>query len=259
VTDAWDDEDRAIARALGADVPVDHGTSAERATDDAPDDEATADDATDDATFADYEAVVAMLPFEAVAPAPELEDRVVAAALARRPATIRSIDPAVRSADTKRNAGKPARAHSTRRWVGAGVAAVAAAAIVVVLLAGRTPSGSGSTGGRIQPAAANGGVARVLAEPGTRQGVLRSPTGVSGGRVVLDPSGSGYLTGLRIPSAGTTEWLWLDTASPVRVGPIPRASTVHFVVHGDVSAVRGVIITTDPAASEPFSLRARLG
>jgi hypothetical protein len=233
VTDAWDDEDRAIARALGAEPP---------------DDGARADD--DDAV-ADYDAVVAMLPFDEVAPAADLEDRVVAAALARRPAAVRSID-------TTRNAGGPAGGRSARRWLGAGAAAVAAAAIVVVLIAGRTPSGSGSPGGDFEPAAANGGVAHVLAEPGTRQGVLRSPSGVAGGRVLLDPSGSGYLTGLPIPAGRATNWLWLDTASPVRVGSIPRASTVHFVVHGDVAAVRGVIITTDPGAPEPFSLRARV-
>jgi hypothetical protein len=130
--------------------------------------------------------------------------------------------------------------------------------IVVVLIAGRTPSGSGSPGGRIEPAAANGGIARVLTEPGTRQGTLRTPTGAAGGRVALDPNGSGYLTGLQVPPGSATKWLWLDTAAPVRVGSIPRASTVHFVVHGDVGAVRGVIITTDPGALEPFSLRARL-
>ena len=100
---------------------------------------------------------------------------------------------------------------------------MAAAAIVVVLLAGRTPSGPGSPGARIEPAAATGGVAQVLAEPGTRQGVLRTPTGVAGGRVVLGPDGPGYLTGLAPAPRGATRWLWLDTASgPVRVGIDPR-------------------------------------
>jgi hypothetical protein len=231
VTDAWDDEDGAIARALGVEPP--DGVRV------------------DDESVADYEAVVAMLPFEEVEPAGDLEDRVVAAALSRRPAAVRSIN-------TTRNAGEPARTRSVRRWLGAGAAAVAAAAVVVVLIAGRTPSGSGSTGGRIEPAAANGGIAKVLAEPGTRQGVLRSPTGVAGGRVLLDLGGSGYLTGLAIPAGTATSWLWLDTASPVRVGSIPDESTVHFVVHGDVGAVRGVIVTTDPGAPAPFSLRARL-
>jgi hypothetical protein len=231
VTDAWDAEDRAIARALGVEPPDDGGRA-------------------DEDTVADYEAVVSALPFEEVAPAADLEDRMVSAALARRPAAVRAIN-------TTRNADKPARARSARRWLAAGVAAVAAAAIVVVLIAGRTPSGSGA-GGRVEPAAANGGVAKVLADPGTRKGVLRSPTGVAGGKVLLDPGGSGYLTGLPIPAGGTTSWLWLETVSPVRVGPIPDASTVHFVVHGDVGAVRGVIITTDPGAPAPFSWRALL-
>ena len=85
VTDAWDDEDRAIARALGVDAA--RRRRARRSID----------------AVADYEAVLAALPFDEVAPAPELEDRMVAAALARRPAAARSID-------RRGDAGEPARA-----------------------------------------------------------------------------------------------------------------------------------------------------
>jgi len=49
VTDAWDDEDRAIARALGVDGPeTDASINAE--------------------LVAEYETVLAQLPFDAVAP-----------------------------------------------------------------------------------------------------------------------------------------------------------------------------------------------
>jgi hypothetical protein len=227
VTDTWDDDDRAIARALGAD---------------GPDDEV----AVDDAVVADYEEVLAHLPFEQAAPAADLEDRVVAAALERRPATARALD-------------APRRRHVSRGWIGAAAAAVAAAAIVVVLIAGRSPSGPGAPAGRIESAAASGGVARVLADPGTRKGVLRAADGAPGGRVALDPHGSGYLTGLQIPAANTTPWLWLETDSaPVPVGSIPRSATVHFVVRGDVEAVRGVIVSTGADAPEPVSLRGPL-
>jgi hypothetical protein len=137
---------------------------------------------------------------------------------------------------------------------------VAAAAIIVVLLAGRTPSVPGPSGGRIEPAASAGDVTQVLAEPGTRQGVLRTPAGVAGGRVVLGADGSGYLTGLNLGSGNAkTYWLWLDTGpSPVRVGSIPDSSTVHFVVRGDVNAVAGVIISSAANAPDPVSLRASL-
>ena len=234
MTDTWDDEDRAIARALRAEAPDDG----------AP---------VDDDAVADYEAVVALLPVDEVTPPSGLEDRVVAAALARRPAAVRSID-------RSRNVLPPASTHGSRRWIGAAAAAVAAAAIIVVLFAGRTPSVPSSPGARIQPVASPGDLGRVLTAPGTRQGVLRTPAGVDAGRAILDPKGSGFLTGLSFPAASRTNyWLWLDTdTAPVRVGIIPIASTVHFVVHGDVRAVRGVIISSAADAPQPVSLRAAL-
>jgi hypothetical protein len=64
-------EDRVIARALDAD----------------DNDEA----AMDRATLDEYRRVVALLPFDEIEPPAALEDRVLAAALARRPATVRSI------------------------------------------------------------------------------------------------------------------------------------------------------------------------
>ena len=90
----------------------------------------------------------------------------------------------------------------------------------------------------------------VLGERGTRKGVLRTESGATAGRVALGLRGEGYLYDLeaRAPNA---QWLWLDTASgPVRVGRMPRASSVHFVVRGDVGTVNGVFVTTDatPAA-----------
>jgi hypothetical protein len=233
VTDTWDHDDRAIARALGADVP-DVGARI------------------DEGAVADYDAVLAFLPFDEVAPPRDLEDRVVAAALAQRPAAVRAID-------GKRDRGRK-RTRVSGRWLGAAAAAVAAAAIVVVLLAGRTPSVPGSPAGRIATAAATGDAAQVRTASGTRHGILRTPAGVTGGEALLGAQGSGYLTGLHVPPGGApTSWLWLDTGpSPVRVGALPAASTVHFVVRGDVAAVRGVIISTSPDAPEPVSLRASL-
>lgn len=234
MTDAWDDDDRAIARALGAYVPDDGAPI-------------------DEAAVADYDAVLARFPFDDVVPPPELEDRVVAAALARRPAAVRAIDGKRRE--------EPARHRRlSARVIGAAGAAVAAAVIVVLLLAGRTPSVPGSAGGRVEPAASRGDAAQVQNAAGTRRGVLRTPAGETGGEALLGADGSGYLTGLHVPPGnGTTSWLWLETGpSPVRVGALPAASTVHFMVHGDVAAVRGVIISASPDAPEPFSLRASL-
>jgi len=93
-------------------------------------------------------------------------------------------------------------------------------------------------------------VARVLAEPGARQGVLRTGTGTTVGRLALGPDGQGYLYGL--PDRSSAQWLWLETASgPVRVGRMTPSSSVHFVVHGDVDAVKGVFVTNDATSGSP--------
>jgi hypothetical protein len=65
VTDAWDAEDQAIARALDAES------------------EARTPDA-DPRVVDEYRAVLGRFPVEEVAPPPELEDRIVAAAAERR-------------------------------------------------------------------------------------------------------------------------------------------------------------------------------
>jgi hypothetical protein len=234
MTDAWDDEDRAIARALGAEVP-----------------EGEAAPAPDPAALAEYEAVLAALPFEAVAPRPELENEMVATALARRPAAARAIGSAPSS---RRRAVSP-------RWIATGMAVAAAAAIAVALAVGGTATGPASPGGRIAPAAATGSVARVLAEAGTRTGVLHAPDGATTGKVALGTDGQGFLYDLP-PSTGTARWLWLDAGSEqVLVGRLGDASTVHFVVSGDVNAVRRVLVTTErgtPATPGPVQSVATL-
>ena len=74
-----DAEDRAIARALDADDAASLVTGVGSADDDMS--------ATDE-----YREALSYLPFAEVEPAPELEDRVVAAALARRPADVPALE-----------------------------------------------------------------------------------------------------------------------------------------------------------------------
>ena len=237
MTDAWDDEDRAIARALGVDAPeVDAASSVN------PD------------AVADYETVLAQFPFDAIAPRPELENEVVAAALARRPAAARAID----------RRRLPTRRSVSPRWIAIGASVAVAAAIVVVLAVGRTGTGPGSPGARIAAAASTDNVARVLADPRTRMGVLRSPRGSTDGRVALGYDGQGFLYEWTPPQSSNAQWLWLDTGSgPVLVGRPATAPTIHFVVRGDVAAVDGVFVTTEttqgtPRTPGPVSSRATL-
>ena len=69
---------------------------------------------------------------------------------------------------------------------------------------------------------------------------------------MLDPSARAISPA---PAAGpdtTLQWLWLDTTSgAVRVGPLGRAETVHFVVHGHPDAVLGIIVTAEPNGTTP--------
>jgi hypothetical protein len=217
MTDTWDDDDRAIARALGVDAP--------------PGAEADAD------AISEYETVLGALPFEPVAPRPGLEHEVVAAALARRPAAARAIG----------HVPARARRSTSLRWVAIAATAAAAAAIALVLAVGvLRPEQPDAPGGHIAAASATGSVAQVLAEPGTRTAALRAANGTTVGRVALSADGQGYLYDLTPAADGRARLLWLDTtADPVRVGLMPTTRTVHFVVRGDVSAVRGVFVTAD--------------
>jgi hypothetical protein len=237
MTDAWDEEDRVIARALGVDAPEVDGVRSVN-----PD------------AVAEYETVLAQLPFDAIDPRPELESEVVAAALARRPAAALAIDR--RSSPTRRSVSP--------RWIAIGAAVAVAAAIVVGLAVGRPGTGPGSPGARIAAAASTDNVARVLADPRTRKGVLRSENGVTDGRVALGADGQGFLYERTPAKPPNAQWLWLDTGSgPVLVGRVATAPTIHFVVHGDLAAVDGVFVTTEtkqetPRTPGPVSSRATL-
>ncbi|MDQ1511417.1 MAG: hypothetical protein QOG50_3261 [Actinomycetota bacterium] len=237
MSDAWDEEDRVIARALDVDAPeVDAAPSVN------PD------------AVAEYQTVLAQLPFDAIDPRPELESEVVAAALARRPAAALAID----------RRRWPTRRSVSSRWIAIGAAVAVAAAIVVALAVGRPGTGPGSPGARIAAAASTDNVARVLADPRTRKGVLRSENGVTDGRVALGADGQGFLYERTPPKSPNAQWLWLDTGSgPVLVGRIATAPTIHFVVHGDLAAVDGVFVTTEtkpekPRTPGPVSSRATL-
>jgi anti-sigma-K factor RskA len=220
---SWDSEDRAIARALDQDA-VPSGPVDEEALD-------------------DYHAALAHLPVDEVAPPAELEDRVMAAALERRPAAAVSID---------RHATEP---RTRRRRLTLAAVAVAAAVVIVALLAGRHTTAPPK--GRIQTVAvAHADIERALARPGSRTGTLRGVL-TSPISVVLERDGTGYLYHLGPSSPASTlrtEWLWLDTADgPVRVGAIPPSArdALMFHVSGDVDQVRGVFVTFEPPGVTP--------
>lgn len=180
MNDEWDDEDRAIARALGA--PADAGT-----------------EGADDQLVDEYRDVLGELGPE-ITPRSGLEDDVVAAALTRRPPAAPSIE---------RTKGR--RANRVR--VAALVAAVVAAVVVGALLIGDGTSGTRAPTAHISLATVQrADVDALLRTPGTRTGVFR-PVLPTRGRVALGTDGKGIVYDLRtdatvslglVSSAGST-------------------------------------------------------
>jgi hypothetical protein len=223
-------EDQAIARAFALD----------------DDNEA----AMDRAVVEDYQRVLSYLPFEEVEPPAELEDRVVAAALAARPATVRNISSARR-----------ARRRATARWATLG-AAVAAAAAVVGFMVVTSNDAKPTPGGSVELAGAGHQAVRapILEQPGTRKGDLIDMKGAMRGKAALATNGDGVLYDLETlpaPPPGEYLWVWLDTGE--KVIPIGTLETfdfnsndpVPFHVTGDVGAVKAVKLSRETTTAPP--------
>jgi hypothetical protein len=221
-----DAEDRAIARALDIDR-----------TDEI--DEA----AMDRATLDEYREVLASLFVDEQAPPAALEDRVVDAALGRRPAAARSI-------------ARPARRRSTARWITLG-AAVAAAAAVITFMFATTGDDSNVPGGRVELAAAgNAEVPSVLQTPGVRKAPFQTQDGDPDrvGNAALAPNGQGALYELNVPTRpGDQLYVWLVTDTEVvPIGELPMPTGSYALdVTGDVDAVKGVAISSERVGIEP--------
>jgi hypothetical protein len=204
VSDAWDDEDRAIAQALNV-SDNDGGSFDERAV-------------------LEYREVLGHLPFDAITPPLDLEDRVVAAALARRPAAATALD------------GARTQRRSRRRAAALGAVAVAAAIIVAVLVTTRDSS-SPTPKGRITAVATSRSDAEALLnKAGTRSGAFERAIG----KVALARSGQGSLYDLR-PSAVIGVWLDTKGGGSTSLGAaLPRDGVIAFSVDRPdlVTAVR---------------------
>jgi hypothetical protein len=197
-------DDRAIARALDADA------------DDGPVDEHLVDD---------YREVLAHMPVEEVPPRPELEDAVVADALARRPAAAPDL------------AAPRARRRTRSRLAVLGAAAVAAVVVGAFLFT--TGSSSKAPSAHIQSIAANTNeVDALLQQPGSRTGIF-SP---SGGQVVIGKKGAGDIFGLLNDSP--VEIVLETDKGSTQLGPAtPTNGVVSFTVtHPEL--VRAVRLTT---------------
>jgi Anti-sigma-K factor rskA len=222
-------EDRAIARALDAD-----------GTDEI--DEA----AMNRATIDEYRRVLAQLPFEELAPPAVLEERVVEAALGRRPAAARSI------------AGS-ARRRRTARWVTLGAAVTAAAAVIAFMFA-TTGDGEPAPGGRVALAGAGREDRGVLSAEGVRRAPLIGKNDGQVGDVALAPDGRGLLQNLNLDpllaqlgDRTGVPGVWLGTdGKVVPIGPLDMTSGDFALdVTGDVDAVKTVALTLEDPGQRP--------
>lgn len=203
MNDAWDDEDRAIARAL--DVPDDGGAVDERA-------------------LGDYRVVLGSLPFEEVTPPGRLEEQVVAAALARRPAATSALDHA------------RAQRRSRLRAASLGAVGVAAAIIVAVLVTTHDGSSPRPHGRITSVAVSRPDIDALLHEPGTRTGTFDHGRGTA----VLARNGRGNIYGLD-PSAVVGISLETTQGQTASLGSVlPADGAIAFSVNRPerVTAVR---------------------
>lgn len=192
MSDTWDDEDRAIARAL----------------------DAGADQQDVDEDLVDgYRDVLSEMPIPTVTPPPGLEDRIVSAALARRPAAVPTLD----SARSRRR---------LRVRVITLVAATVAAAVVVGVIVSNASSGPSNTSGHIALAGAQrGDIEALLQAPGTRT----APFSGGHGRVALGRDGNSAIYGLTDP--GPVGIGLESRGGTTLLGPVsPRAGAIAFVV-----------------------------
>jgi hypothetical protein len=194
VSDTWDAEDRAIARALDA----------------ASDDETTG---ADEHLVDEYRDVLGHISVPEVTPPADLEDRIVAAALRQRAATVPALE-----------------RHRTRtirriRLAALGVAAVAAA-IVIGLIVQSGTTGTPAPGGHVRLATLQrADIDALLRAPGTRTGTFVPPVGHvaiarDGNAAVYDLTATDPVSIGLVSSGGTT------IVGPAR----PTGGAIAFVV-----------------------------
>ena len=193
MTDAWDGEDQAIARAL-----------------DAGSDEQT--DEADDVAVDEYREVLAQLPIAEVTPSPDLEDRMVAAALERRAAAAPVIDHA------------RGRRRVRRVRIAALAAAVAAVVVGGVVLSNRSSEPPAPSGRVSLATVRRADVDALLRAPGSRTGVLGAI-----GKVVLSRDGNGAVYDLAVAkSLGVG---LVSSGGTTVIGPArPKGGVIAFVV-----------------------------
>jgi hypothetical protein len=198
VSNGWDDEDRAIARALDA----------------APDAETTG---ADELLVEEYRSVLGEIPVPELTPPPALEERVVAAALERRAANAVALPTADRR--TRR---------LNRFRIAALSAAIVAAAVVAGLIVRDGSSGPSTPGGRVALATQeHGNFEALVRSPGARTGVF----GGGNGRVVIARNGDSAVYDLAGGAPGSITIGLVSAGGTTTLGPAqPSGRSIAFVV-----------------------------
>jgi hypothetical protein len=186
----------------------------------------------------DDRAVLAHLPFDEVAPPPELEERTMAAALARRPAGADEL------------AAARHRRRSRARLLTAAAAAIVAIVAIAALVASRDQSSG--TPDRIEAVSSSRADVRTLLDsPGSRTG--RFPGGT--GKAVLATNGRGDLYDLR-PTKAMTVAIETADGTVVLGNATPHDGIIAFhVQHPEL--VRAVSISPRPGQALRAALTPR--
>ena len=198
MSDTWDAEDRAIARALDA------ASDAET-------------EGADEHLVDEYRDVLGRMPVPEVPPAADLEDRIVAAALDRRPGTTRTLD-----------VGRTRRTRRTHRirLAALAIASVAAAVVIGLIVQQNGTTGRPAPGGHLSLATVQRtDIDALLRAPGARTGTFTP----GAGRVAIARDGNGAVYDLT-----ATEPLAIGLVSrggTTVVGPTkPTGGAIAFVV-----------------------------
>ncbi|MFZ0251208.1 MAG: anti-sigma factor [Acidimicrobiales bacterium] len=136
-----------------------------------------------------------------------------------------------------------------------GAIAVAAAAVAVVLGIGLVHADNKVTGLQADQAAASPNVAAALRAPGHRVVTLDSSTHTEQAKVVVLPSGQGYVVSSSLPSLddGRTYQLWaIEGNQPISLGLLGRSpGRAAFIMAGSTRPSR-LSITAEPAGGSVF-------
>jgi hypothetical protein len=189
-------------------------------------------DVDDDSEVREYLEVLSHMPFDEIAPAPELENRVLDAARAARNPDVPSL---------------VAHRRRTRRIVALGAAAAIAAAVTLVVIADTGKTNNETKVGFVSERSS----ANAFFKGAHRTIALRDSDHAVVARVVMKGNDGTVYSDSLPETPGITYWFWvIGSNGAVPVAPLDRVTVGNgtFQVHG---LMTGVAISSESAGTRP--------